>query len=114
MMNPSCTSAFRHRENLDGTWDSICLRCYGTAAHTHAAALLDAAESGHCCNEVSWMYKDPAHVMAMTARVEAGDGREDRRVSKPMPGPRHSRQTAHPLRHDGRPAGLRDQKRREA
>lgn len=113
MMNLSFAPAFRHRENLDGTWDSICMRCYGTAAHTHEAALLDTVESGHCCNPASWIYKEPEHALAlaMSAQTGAGERREESRVSTPMPSPLHFRPT---VRHDGKPAGLREQQRREA
>jgi hypothetical protein len=51
--------SFRHRENLDGSWDSICLRCYATAAHTYGERLLDAAEQGHHCDEETWFFKEP-------------------------------------------------------
>ncbi len=55
----SLAQSFRHRENLDGSWDSICLRCYATAAHTHGEELLDEAERGHHCDEESWFFKEP-------------------------------------------------------
>jgi hypothetical protein len=70
--------SFRHRENLDGSWDSICLRCYATAAHSYGEGLLAEAEQGHCCDETRWFFQQPA--------------------SGALP----------PRRHDGRPAYLRE------
>ena len=81
--------SFRHRENLDGTWDSICMRCYSTAAHTHAATLLTSAESGHQCDEASWTFHE----------AEA-----PRRGFQPV----SSMLRFSPMRH-GQPAGLREQ-----
>ena len=51
--------SFRHRENLDGSWDSICLRCYATAAHSYGERLLAEPEQGHCCDESRWFFKQP-------------------------------------------------------
>jgi hypothetical protein len=40
---------FQHRENSDGSWDSICLRCYLTAATTGEEQSLSAGEVEHRC-----------------------------------------------------------------
>jgi len=45
---------FRHRHCTDGTWDSICLRCFRTAAgHTTEERLLADAEAVHKCDPVT-------------------------------------------------------------
>ena len=62
----SLDPSFRHRENLDGTWDSICMRCYATAAHTHREILLSPAESEHRCDEASWAFKEPTRVSVIS------------------------------------------------
>jgi hypothetical protein len=40
---------FRHRSNPDGSWDSICMRCYLTAATSKDEQSLNAGESEHRC-----------------------------------------------------------------
>jgi hypothetical protein len=40
---------FHHRENADGTIDSICLHCYLTAASAENMADLHAREAAHQC-----------------------------------------------------------------
>jgi hypothetical protein len=89
MTNPLVLQPFRHRNNLDGTWDSICMRCYATAAHSHEQASLERAELRHHCDETSWLYKEPA-----------GDSRV--RASGPFGGRGFSAMRG------GRPAGLRE------
>jgi len=59
MTSPVLLHSFRHRENLDGTWDSICMRCYATAAHSHEQRSLGNVELRHRCDETSWLYKEP-------------------------------------------------------
>jgi hypothetical protein len=59
MANVLLEPSFRHRENLDGSWDSICLRCYATAAHSYGEGLLAEAEQGHCCDEARWFFRQP-------------------------------------------------------
>ena len=59
MANVLLEPSFRHRENLDGSWDSICLQCYATAAHSHGEWLLAEAEQGHCCDEARWFFRQP-------------------------------------------------------
>jgi hypothetical protein len=78
MVNVNLETPFRHRENLDGSWDSICLRCYATAAHSHSEWLLAEVEQEHCCEEARWFFKPPA--------------------TRALP----------PRRHDGRPSDLRE------
>jgi hypothetical protein len=41
--------AFKCRRNADGTWDSICLRCFRTAAHAQDPACLPFLQGIHTC-----------------------------------------------------------------
>jgi endogenous inhibitor of DNA gyrase (YacG/DUF329 family) len=41
--------AFAHRSNGNGTWDSICLRCYRTVATAPNASRLPMTETRHTC-----------------------------------------------------------------
>jgi hypothetical protein len=57
MTNPHLL-AFRRRHNGDGTWDSICLRCYRTAACAQDASWLPLLQSTHTCDPMdlhAWM-----------------------------------------------------------
>jgi hypothetical protein len=50
--------AFRRRHNGGGTWDSICLRCYRTAASARNASWLQLLQSTHTCDPMdlhAWM-----------------------------------------------------------
>jgi hypothetical protein len=50
--------AFRRRHNEDGSWDSICLRCYRTAASVRDASWLPLLQSTHTCDPMDlqvWM-----------------------------------------------------------
>jgi hypothetical protein len=50
--------AFRRRHNEDGTWDSICLRCFRTAASALDASWLSLLQSAHTCDPMdlhAWM-----------------------------------------------------------
>ena len=60
MGNAVSVQGFRHRRNGDGTWDSICLRCYLTAARKLTEQELLAVEAGHECDESSWILKNTA------------------------------------------------------
>jgi hypothetical protein len=42
-------SDFHHRVNVDGTVDSICLRCYLTAGSARNESELPALEAAHVC-----------------------------------------------------------------
>ncbi len=46
---PSVDFAYRH--NTDDSWDSICLRCYLTAASGVSPEALSEAEAEHRCND---------------------------------------------------------------
>lgn len=43
-------AAFAHRHNLDGTWDSICTKCFLTIASVWDETELLDHERGHDCN----------------------------------------------------------------
>jgi hypothetical protein len=45
-------AAFAHRHNLDGTWDSICTRCFLTIASEWDEDGLWEHERGHHCNSL--------------------------------------------------------------
>jgi hypothetical protein len=59
MSSTAQVQSFRHRENQDGSWDSICLRCYLTAAHSYREEPLASSELEHHCDESSWLFKEP-------------------------------------------------------
>ena len=57
MANPHLL-AFRRRHNEDGTWDSICLRCYRTAAAALNPSWLPLLQNAHTCDPMdlhAWM-----------------------------------------------------------
>jgi hypothetical protein len=61
---PSKTySAFPHRQNPDGTFDSICTQCFKTIATTMTEAELTTAERTHNCEgpECIWMQQATGH-----------------------------------------------------
>jgi hypothetical protein len=41
---------YPHRRNRDGTWDSICKKCFLTVAHCKTESELAASEKTHVCN----------------------------------------------------------------
>ena len=45
------TTKYPHRRNLDGTWDSICKKCYQTIANCDTENELDQFERVHVCNQ---------------------------------------------------------------
>jgi hypothetical protein len=118
MNNLSHAQTFRHRQNLDGTWDSICMRCYLTAAHVITERLLTSAESGHRCDESSWLFQ--VAVKGVGVPVGSRPSAMERlsipsRACPPSAMPR-SRQAerlqfrpqGRQIWHSGRPAGLRE------
>lgn len=116
MRNDSLPQSFRHRENEDGSWDSICLRCYLTAAHSYAEKPLNSVEARHHCDETSWLLRESAQESsqpmisrsALTVRLAPHAS-----TCPPSAMPRFSREPE-VVRfswqtHTGRPAGLREQ-----
>jgi hypothetical protein len=51
LVSPYSHSSYKHRRNKDGTFDSICLRCYQTISTAQYESLLETAESEHRCEE---------------------------------------------------------------
>ncbi len=60
MTSPSSLSPskFRYRQNPDGTWDSICLLCFQTAASAEHFEDLAVLEEQHRC-EITLDLKKP-------------------------------------------------------
>ncbi len=114
MLAHSLSRSFRHRQNPDGSWDSICMRCYLTAAHTFGEKLLTSVESGHCCDEASWLFKEPAG-MPVGPCAPRMDHLSIPSRSCPPSAMSRARQferiqfSQSRLRMSGRPAGLREQ-----
>jgi len=119
MPTHSFVRSFRHRQNPDGTWDSICMRCYLTAARTFGEQLLTSVESGHCCDEASWLFKEPVG-MPVGFRSSAFRSLRMDHLSIPsrscppsaMPRVRQLERTPFSqsrMRLSGQPAGLREQ-----
>jgi hypothetical protein len=48
----SAAAAFAHRNNLDGTWDSICTKCFLTVASERAEGGLLTHERRHNCDSL--------------------------------------------------------------
>ena len=115
MTNLSFTPSFRHRQNLDGTWDSICMRCYLTAAHTLGEKALPSAEAGHRCDEASWLFKEPLGRLLLPVNGHASRGRlsissrtcPPSAVPRSRPAARSEFQRTDRLRPNGLPSGLR-------
>jgi hypothetical protein len=42
---------FSHRPQLDGSYVSICTRCFATVERSHNEAALEAAEQQHVCDK---------------------------------------------------------------
>lgn len=49
MAVPRNEDYFAHKSNRDGTWNSICSRCFMTVATTHDESLLFEKEKAHRC-----------------------------------------------------------------
>jgi hypothetical protein len=58
---------FPHRKNPDGSWDSICGRCFLTIATKPDETDLKAAEDAHDCDALALSY-----VLKQQERQEAG------------------------------------------
>jgi hypothetical protein len=104
-MHPPLALSFRHRENQDGSWDSICLRCYLTAAHSYSEQPLLSVESEHCCDESNWLFQQAANP---TPHLPSPC-----HTCPPSAMPRFTREPecTHPSRrwrHSGQPANLRE------
>lgn len=99
-MQTSVAPTFRHRENPDGSWDSICMRCYLTAAHSYSEEPLGPVEANHHCDEASWILRQST---GSVSRPSLRDWRS------PATEPSHSTGAQHftLFLRSGRPSGLR-------
>ena len=52
---------FAHRENANGTFDSICLRCFRTVATARSESALREKEQQHACDLEDLHAFDPSH-----------------------------------------------------
>jgi len=75
----SAAAAFAHRHNLDGTWDSICTKCFLTVASEGAEDGLSTHERHHNCD--SLMKARHTHTGYPEPLRGAGAMLEDRRAS---------------------------------
>jgi len=51
-METSSALTFRHRHNRDGSWDSICMKCFLTVETAMQEEDLAGAERSHDCAEL--------------------------------------------------------------
>lgn len=51
-MGTSSAASFRHRHNPDGTWDSICMKCFLTVKTAAKEDDLEKSEKSHDCMEL--------------------------------------------------------------
>jgi hypothetical protein len=51
-MNSSRSDEFAHRQNADGSFDSICLSCYLTVSSAPSESGLTDGEANHSCTKV--------------------------------------------------------------
>ena len=51
-MDTSSSVAFKHRHNRDGSWDSICMKCFLTVETAMQEEDLAGAERSHDCAEL--------------------------------------------------------------
>lgn len=52
-MSSSAIDKFSHRQNEDGTFDSICRSCFATIATTKSEHQLDSFERAHVCDALA-------------------------------------------------------------
>jgi hypothetical protein len=52
MNSSGCDDEFAHRQNADGTFDSICLSCYLTVSSALSESELVDGEANHWCTKV--------------------------------------------------------------
>jgi len=49
-MTTTCLPAFPHRHNSDGSFDSICAKCFATVANSKLEGELEEPEKQHVCD----------------------------------------------------------------
>jgi hypothetical protein len=57
---------YTHRKRADGTWDSICMTCYRTAAKSDTEPQLGETELMHKCDGSPWSH--PVVMVAVSLR----------------------------------------------
>ena len=72
-MEISSPVAFKHRKNLDGSWDSICMKCFLTVTTTAKEHDLHEAEHSHDCAELLEMRTNGAVTWDRSAVVKPVD-----------------------------------------
>ena len=60
---------FKHRANPDGTYDSICLRCFCTAVRRVKQEALESQESLHSCDPDDFLRFAPYQCKETTAKT---------------------------------------------
>lgn len=65
---------FRRRRNEDGTFDSICLRCFLTAASAPEESELTSLELKHVCDPVRREFVSDTSNYAYVAKTHAAQG----------------------------------------
>jgi hypothetical protein len=54
---------FIFRKKLDGSFDSICMRCSATVANSNTEKGLERAEMSHTCEEETWLTRRSPQAM---------------------------------------------------
>jgi hypothetical protein len=65
---------FPHRKNADGSWDSICSKCFRTVATAKSERILADAEANHVC--VPSIFADPKLFQNRKPAQSSADGRQ--------------------------------------
>ena len=76
---------FAHRHNSDGSYDSICTKCYATVASAGKEEALSSSESAHVCDPFALYLAEQGSIpvsMPMLGQV-AGDSSEGADESRP-------------------------------
>jgi hypothetical protein len=55
------SNIFPHRQNEDGSWDTICTMCFATVATRPHEAALAKEEAAHTCSHLRQPEIDPTH-----------------------------------------------------
>ena len=68
-MNSGLSRGYAHRQNADGTFDSICLSCFLTIISANSESQLTEAETQHSC--------DPGDVLGTDAKCSTSAFEQD-------------------------------------
>jgi hypothetical protein len=61
--------SFAHRRNRYGSHDSICTKCYATAASAGSEELLSSSESAHVCDPTALYHATEGFILARIAML---------------------------------------------